>query len=80
MPQVPPSFAQCLQYLQFLHALHGSLPVHVEKDSPVIAPSKNGVARTASNKLPFLSTRNLLQGTVDWRLYRSARSHARKIY
>jgi hypothetical protein len=28
-PHVPPSFAQCLQYRQFLHALHGSLPVHV---------------------------------------------------
>jgi hypothetical protein len=28
-PQLPPSLAQCLQYLQFLHALHGSEPVHV---------------------------------------------------
>lgn len=25
-PQVPPSLAQCLQYLQFLQALHGVLP------------------------------------------------------
>jgi hypothetical protein len=28
-PQVPPSFAQCLQYLQFLQAWHGSEPVQV---------------------------------------------------
>ena len=28
-PHVPPSLAQCLQYLQFLHALQGSEPVHV---------------------------------------------------
>jgi hypothetical protein len=33
-PQVPPSFAQCLQYLQFLHALQGSLPVQVEREAP----------------------------------------------
>ena len=30
-PHFPPSFAQCLQYLQFLQALHGSEPVHVAK-------------------------------------------------
>jgi hypothetical protein len=28
-PHLPPSFAQCRQYLQFLQALQGSLPVHV---------------------------------------------------
>src|ERR1700676_1451468 len=28
-PHFPPSFAQCLQYLQFLHALQGSAPVQV---------------------------------------------------
>src|ERR1700677_1200869 len=28
-PHVPPSFAQCLQYLQFLQALHGLAPVQV---------------------------------------------------
>jgi hypothetical protein len=27
IPHVPPSFAQCLQHLQFLQALHGSDPV-----------------------------------------------------
>lgn len=38
---MPPSFAQCLQYLQFLHALHGSLPVQVERETPeAIAMSK----------------------------------------
>ena len=31
IPHVPPSFAQCLQYLQFLQALQGSLPLQVEK-------------------------------------------------
>src|SRR5579872_1272050 len=29
IPHVPPSFAQCLQYLQFLQAWHGSEPVQV---------------------------------------------------
>jgi hypothetical protein len=29
-PHFPPSFAQCLQYLQFLQALHGSEPVQVD--------------------------------------------------
>ena len=28
-PQLPPSFAQCLQYLQFLHALQAREPVQV---------------------------------------------------
>jgi hypothetical protein len=28
-PHFPPSLAQCRQYLQFLQALQGSLPVHV---------------------------------------------------
>jgi hypothetical protein len=29
MPQVPPSFLQCLQYLQFLQALHALAPLQV---------------------------------------------------
>jgi hypothetical protein len=33
-PQVPPSLAQCLQYLQFLHALHGSAPTQVANEAP----------------------------------------------
>jgi hypothetical protein len=32
-PHFPPCFAQWAQYLQFLHALHGSLPVHVAKEA-----------------------------------------------
>jgi hypothetical protein len=33
-PHFPPSFAQCLQYLQFLQAWQGSEPVQVdEKDA-----------------------------------------------
>jgi hypothetical protein len=32
-PHFPPSFAQCLQYLQFLQALHGSAPVQVAPKS-----------------------------------------------
>jgi hypothetical protein len=32
-PHLPPSFAQCRQYLQFLHALQGSLPVHVAAEN-----------------------------------------------
>jgi hypothetical protein len=28
IPQVPPFSAQCWQYLQFLHALHGFAPTH----------------------------------------------------
>jgi hypothetical protein len=35
-PHVPPSFAQCLQYLQFLQALHGLAPVQVANDDPPI--------------------------------------------
>lgn len=31
-PQLPPSFAQCLQYLQFLQALQEALPVQVATD------------------------------------------------
>jgi hypothetical protein len=33
-PQVPPSLAQCLQYLQSLHALHGSAPTQVVNEAP----------------------------------------------
>jgi hypothetical protein len=32
-PHLPPSLAQCRQYLQFLHALQGSLPVHVAAEN-----------------------------------------------
>ena len=32
-PQVPPFFAQCLQYLQFLHAAQDFEPVHVATES-----------------------------------------------
>jgi hypothetical protein len=32
-PHFPPCFAQWAQYLQFLQALHGSLPVQVAKEA-----------------------------------------------
>jgi hypothetical protein len=32
-PHSPPSLAQCRQYLQFLQALQGSLPVHVAAEN-----------------------------------------------
>jgi len=32
-PQLLPLLEQCLQYLQFLHALHDALPVHVASAS-----------------------------------------------
>jgi len=32
-PQLLPLLEQCLQYLQFLHALHDALPVHIASAS-----------------------------------------------
>lgn len=47
-PQVPPSFAQCLQYLQFLQALQGSSPVQVAKLAELPLSSID-VARAITN-------------------------------
>jgi hypothetical protein len=44
-PHLPPSLAQCLQYLQFLQALHGSAPVHVA--ASMRAASKGTATRKA---------------------------------
>ena len=52
-PHAPPSLAQCLQYLQFLQALHGSLPVQVAKEASATTPIKSGSRRTGSRKRSF---------------------------
>ena len=36
-PHVPPSLAQCLQYLQFLHALQFLAPLQVAFEAAVVA-------------------------------------------
>jgi hypothetical protein len=66
-PHVPPSFAQCLQYLQFLQALHGSLPVQVEKEPSVIAPRSRGNARMA-NQAKCFTFIGYLQGRITARI------------
>src|SRR5271156_4255826 len=46
-PHLPPSLAQCLQYLQFLHAWQGSAPVHVaEKKSETAYVLKMKLSKT----------------------------------
>ena len=39
-PHEPPFWEQCLQYLQFLHALHDELPVQVAQTSVSISPTE----------------------------------------
>lgn len=49
-PHLPPSFAQCLQYLQFLHALQFLAPMHLAlasapiEDANIIAENATAVA------------------------------------
>jgi hypothetical protein len=57
--QVPPSLAQCLQYLQFLHAEHGSLPVQVEYNVSLVAPMRSGNRSNASHKWLLRTIRHL---------------------
>ncbi len=52
MPHVPPALAQCLQYLQFLQALHGVEPVHVA------ALATNGEQNNA--RMVMVSDRDLM--------------------
>lgn len=40
-PHLPPSFAQCLQYLQFLQAWQGSEPVQVAAKRSLAAITEN---------------------------------------
>lgn len=54
-PHVPPSLAQCLQYLQFLHAVHGVLPVHVPKLASAAIPPARNTAKATAQRL-FLSS------------------------
>jgi hypothetical protein len=48
-PHVPPSFAQCLQYLQFLQAWHGSEPVQVAADGLRVRIAKEAVRNREKN-------------------------------
>jgi hypothetical protein len=47
-PHAPPSLAQCLQYLQFLQALHGSAPVQVAKNTSLVIGKMLEMARLNS--------------------------------
>jgi hypothetical protein len=47
-PHLPPSLAQCRQYLQFLQAWHGSEPVHVA-ECRVEAAKAQAKANTKQN-------------------------------
>jgi hypothetical protein len=50
MPHVPPSFEQCLQYLQFLHALQGVFPRHVAAFTAGAAPSNSNDMTDAARR------------------------------
>jgi hypothetical protein len=55
-PHLPPSLAQCRQYLQFLQALQGSEPVHVAEENmssgiKVRRLSERSVRETKDNTL-----------------------------
>ena len=56
-PHFPPSFAQCLQYLQFLHAWQGSEPVQVAECS--VAAAKTHVKRTIKQNPAIEKRRDL---------------------
>ena len=56
-PHVPPSLAQCLQYLQFLQAWHGSAPVHVAKNASLVIGKMLDIARL--NRMAAKTERNL---------------------
>jgi len=55
-PHVPPSFAQRLQYLQFLHARQGESPRQVAAYSSAGAAVKSSVAMRAAISFGFMST------------------------
>lgn len=63
IPHFPPSFAQCLQYLQFLHALQGSDPVQVDegdaKESSVL-PKMTTETNAKIGALNFLILSSIL--------------------
>jgi hypothetical protein len=60
-PHFPPSLAQCRQYLQFLHALQGSLPVHVAAENTSSGIRVRSVSdrniREAKEQIPFVVIR-----------------------
>jgi hypothetical protein len=60
-PHLPPSLAQCRQYLQFLQALQGSLPVHVEAENTSSGIRARRVSdrnkREANDKILFVVIR-----------------------
>ena len=53
-PHLPPSFAQCLQYLQFLHAWHGSAPVQVDE---YVAKGRIALPRMTASMKTITGTR-----------------------
>jgi hypothetical protein len=59
-PHVPPSLAQCLQYLQFLQALHGLLPVQVANDEPAITKASKVQTKAIGQNL-------LARMTASWK-------------
>jgi hypothetical protein len=59
-PHVPPSLAQCLQYLQFLQALHGLLPVQVANDEPAITKASKVQTKAIGQNL-------LARMTTSWK-------------
>jgi hypothetical protein len=73
-PHFPPSLAQCRQYLQFLHALQGSLPVHVGAENTssgmrVRRVSERNIRQTKEHILcvvirghPFVDVKNPKRG------------------
>src|SRR5215469_163524 len=56
-PHLPPSFAQCLQYLQFLQALHGSEPVHVDEYA---ANGRRALPKMVARTKARIAVRNVL--------------------
>jgi hypothetical protein len=48
---VPPSFLQCLQYLQFLHALQGLAPLQVATVNLWVAVNVTGLEGAALNEM-----------------------------
>src|SRR5713101_3191267 len=68
-PHVPPSFPQCRQYRQFLHARQSSAPVHVAACSALpVTSSAIGTARHSQGALKRFLIRDLLMAKVVSRL------------
>jgi|SRR5580658_425872 hypothetical protein len=64
-PHVPPFFAQCAQYLQFLQALHGSAPVQVANIPSELKPE---ASTTAHIKSPSVVIRLFINTPRDYEM------------